>query len=70
MNLFIGPGETVAIVGSTGVGKTTVAHRLSAIQDADKIIVLEDTGIAEMGTHDQLISRNGIYARLHRVQVS
>ncbi|MFB9277593.1 ABC transporter ATP-binding protein [Cohnella cellulosilytica] len=47
-----------------------IAHRLSTIRHADRIIVLEGTGIAEMGTHEELLGRCGIYARLYATQVS
>ena len=46
----------------------TIAHRLSTIRDADKIVVLKGGLIAEEGTHDELISRNEIYAGLYRIQ--
>ena len=42
-----------------------VAHRLSTIKNADEIVVLTDCGIAERGTHDELISSGGIYSKLH-----
>jgi ATP-binding cassette subfamily B protein len=45
-----------------------IAHRLSTIRHADQIVVLEGTGIAELGTHEELISRGGIYSRLHEAQ--
>lgn len=43
-----------------------VAHRLSTVENADKILVVTDQGIAESGTHQQLLAQNGLYARLHR----
>jgi len=46
----------------------TIAHRLSTIRDADQIIVISSGVVAESGTHDQLMTRNGIYAELHRTQ--
>jgi ABC-type multidrug transport system fused ATPase/permease subunit len=52
------------------VGRTAIiiAHRLSTIRNADTIVVLEAKGIAEMGTHDQLIANHGLYYRLNSVQ--
>ena len=46
-----------------------VAHRLSAVRNADRIIVLERGEIAECGTHHELTARGGIYAQLQRLQV-
>jgi ATP-binding cassette subfamily B protein len=50
--------------------KTTlmIAHRLSTIRHADRIIVMNDGAIAESGTHDELVRKNGLYAALWRVQ--
>jgi len=51
-------------------GRTTIiiAHRLSTIRNADKIVVLEDKSIREMGTHEELIKLGGLYKRLYTVQ--
>jgi len=46
----------------------TIAHRLNTIRKADKIYVLSDGGIAEVGCHDELISKGGIYHELFRSQ--
>ncbi len=45
-----------------------VAHRLSAVRDADRIAVLEDGELVELGTHDELVRRGGVYARIQRRQ--
>ncbi|TBL80698.1 ABC transporter ATP-binding protein [Paenibacillus thalictri] len=51
-------------------GRTTlvIAHRLSTVLAADQIIVLESGGLAEKGTHSQLLELNGLYARLYYTQ--
>ena len=51
-------------------GRTSfiVAHRLSTIVRADRILVIQDKGIAESGTHSQLLSENGIYVNLYNSQ--
>ena len=41
-----------------------VAHRLSTVQDAGSIAVLENGRMKELGTHDELVRRNGLYAAL------
>ncbi len=53
-----------------GRGRTTivVAHRLSTIKHADEIVVLTREGIAEQGSHEQLLEKNGIYAGLYHSQ--
>ena len=50
-------------------GRTTIiiAHRLSTIRDADRIVVMDDGNIAEIGKHDELIALNGHYASLYNI---
>ena len=45
-----------------------IAHRLSTIEKADEIVVVEDGCIVERGSHEELLSRPGIYAQLHKMQ--
>jgi ATP-binding cassette, subfamily B, bacterial len=53
-------------------GKTTfiIAHRITSIQDCDRIIVLDKGNIIEEGTHDELIKQNGFYKKIYDIQVS
>ncbi|MBP3895835.1 MAG: ABC transporter ATP-binding protein [Mogibacterium sp.] len=52
-------------------GRTTItiAHRLSTVRNADRIIVLTENGIEEQGTHDELIKKGGIYASMHNFTI-
>ena len=45
-----------------------VAHRLSTIEDVDRIHVLDGGALVEAGTHEELLERDGLYARLYRLQ--
>ncbi|HKB53444.1 MAG TPA: lipid A export permease/ATP-binding protein MsbA [Ramlibacter sp.] len=51
-------------------GRTTliIAHRLSTIEHADRVVVLDRGSVVESGTHDELLGRDGLYARLHALQ--
>ncbi|MEL3906207.1 MAG: ABC transporter ATP-binding protein [Treponema sp.] len=52
------------------VGRTTlvIAHRLSTVRNADMIVVVDEKGICEQGTHAELTARNGVYAALYNAQ--
>lgn len=53
---------------SAGRTVLVIAHRLSTVRDADRILTLENGRIVEIGRHDELIAKNGLYARLSRLQ--
>lgn len=59
-------------LNSLAKGRTTliIAHRLATIKHATRIIVVNEEGIAEQGSHDELLAKNGAYKKLHDAQFS
>ena len=59
-----------ASLAELAVGRTTlvIAHRLATIQNADRIVVVDESGVAEQGRHDDLLAAAGVYQRLHAAQ--
>ena len=51
-------------------GRTTlvIAHRLTTVRDAHQLVVLDAGEVKEVGTHEELLRRKGIYYRLHELQ--
>jgi ATP-binding cassette subfamily B protein len=66
-------GSEQAVIGALDTlmkGRTSVviAHHLGTIQHADVIFVINDSALVEQGTHEELLTKNGVYAELHRIQ--
>lgn len=59
-----------ASLAELAIGRTTlvIAHRLATIQNADRIVVVDETGVAEEGKHAELVAAGGVYKRLHEAQ--
>ena len=53
----------------TGRTSIVIAHRLSTIRKASKIIVMDKGELKEMGNHEELLAKGGLYARLHNMQL-
>ncbi len=63
--LLIQDGLRKLMTGRTSI---LIAHRLQTIQEADRILVLQNGEVKELGTHEQLLAHKGLYSRLHELQ--
>jgi subfamily B ATP-binding cassette protein MsbA len=63
--MLIQAGMERVLAGRTSI---VIAHRLSTVRNAGRIIVLKNGAVAEQGRHADLIARNGLYASLYRLQ--
>jgi ATP-binding cassette subfamily B protein len=64
--------KIVEALKGASIGRTVViiAHRLSTVRHADQLIVMDRGRIAEVGTHDELLTKNGLYASLIASQMN
>ncbi len=59
--------ELIGVHGDRRRTTLVIAHRLSTIRNADRIVVIADGAVVEVGRHDELVAHDGEYARLHRI---
>ncbi len=64
--------EIQAALDNLVKGRTTIAiaHRLSTLRHADRIVVMDKGVVVEIGKHDELLARDGAYAKLHQAQLA
>jgi len=63
--ILIQDGLRKLMVGRTSI---LIAHRLQTIQEADRVVVLHQGEVKELGSHEELLAMNGLYAMLHELQ--